>query len=729
MRLPFFRFSLSALLVLSGGGIQAVLAVPAMVEVFVSPKGADQNSGSSEAPFASLARARDAVRERDRNKGAVIQLLGGVYSLDSPFSLRTNDGGSDEAPIIYQATPGVSVRITGGIEFPLSHCLPVTDPEILGRLPETASGRVRQIDLRALGISHFDPPPLFGHGMGSLEKGTNYRKGATASELFCNGDPMTLARWPNEGYAKVGNVIEKGDIIRAWMDDAKGGKASEFAYVPPEERNNRPKGFTFTLEKERLTRWQTARDIMLFGYWFYNWSDQSVQVASMDSDSGVISSVQPSAYGIRTGQRFYAYNLLEELDTPGEWFLDRNTGLLYLYPPIDDPNARIEFSTLIEPLVSLEDASHVRFEGIDFSTTRGSAFRIQGGGCVEVRNCRIRNTGSVGIEIEGGRSHTVRNCEIYNTGAGGVSVTGGDISTLSPGGHAVENNLIRNFARLEKNYRPAIGLKGVGLRIAHNEIHDSAHAAIIFSGNNHLIEYNHIYDVCRESDDAAAIYSGRSWTSRGTIIRYNLLRDISGFKQGTHRVSGVYLDDGLSGTTVSANIFLNVAQGIFFNGGRDNIAESNLFIDNANMMRGTDLSNAFKTWAAGSWKTLNHGLAKQYLLSEVWNRAYPALATLTADEPQFPKNNIVKNNRRYRTPLVLGSDGPNYAKAGTADSNQKGIEDNFVRFGRVENNVEVMQSPGFYDRSIGRFQFASGWIEQSAASGLEQISVGDIGRK
>ena len=54
--------------------------------------------------------------------------------------------------------------------------------------------------------------------------------------------------------------------------------------------------------------------------------------------------------------------------------------------------------------------------------------------------------------------------------------------------------------------------------------------AIVFGGNEHLIEFNEIHDVCHESNDAGAIYGGRDWTMRGTVIRYNYFHDISGFE-------------------------------------------------------------------------------------------------------------------------------------------------------------------------------------------------------
>jgi hypothetical protein len=145
------------------------------------------------------------------------------------------------------------------------------------------------------------------------------------------------------------------------------------------------------------------------------------------------------------------------------------------------------------------------------------------------------------------------------------------------------------------------------------------------------------------------------------------------------------------------------------------------------MMRGTDMSISFTTWAAGSWLTLNEALKTAPLETDAWRQAYPSLATLAADEPQFPKYNTVRNNLRFNTPLLLGSDGKNFATNGVADSFQKGIQKNFIRFGTVENNPEIQVSPGRFDAVRGRFAFepASGVFQ--LMPGLKKIPVERIG--
>ena len=126
-------------------------------------------------------------------------------------------------------------------------------------------------------------------------------------------------------------------------------------------------------------------------------------------------------------------------------------------------------------------------------------------------------------------------------------------------------------------YHAAVLMNGVGNRVTHNLIHDAPHMAINFGGNDHLIEMNEIHDVCRESNDAGAIYGGRDWTMRGTKVRYNYFHHISGF-EGRSCV-GVYLDDQLSGIEIRGNLFYKVTRAAMIGGGRDCSIVNNVFVD------------------------------------------------------------------------------------------------------------------------------------------------------
>ena len=646
--------------------------------------------GSENLPFATVEEAQMKIREMKRQGlypavGITVELASGIYYRTNTWKFSKEDSGRWNAPVIYRAEAGGNVTFHGGRSFELSQFQPVSDPVILKRLPESSRASVVQLDLSAEGITDYGELPLFGHSMSSLIAKTKWRGGSQPPELFFNGEPMTLARWPNEGFARVGRIVETGDHVRMWMDDVETAKG----YVPESERHDPPVGFAFRLSDatERLKGWSQESDLRLLGYWFNNYSDQAVEVAGVDPDEGIIRSRQPSAYSIKENQRFFAYNALSELDVPGEWYLDRRTGVLYLYPTDTAPDSRIELSFMKHPLLQTEKSSFVHFEGLTFVATRSDGVIVSGGEGVVMDRCRVGNVGKSGVQMLGSH-HRFLNGEILQTGGAGITLSGGDTGLLVPSGNEVLNSHIHSFGRILKTYQPGVRSTGVGNRVAHCEINSAPHVAILIGGNSHLIELNYIHDVAQETDDMAAIYGGRSWFNQGTVIRHNLFHNITGYRNGTHRVSGIYLDDGYSGTSVLGNVFLNLTQGILFNGGRENRAEGNLFIDVENMMRATDMTDAYQTWAVGSYRTLNETLARSPYLTPLWKAHFPRLSGILEDEPNKPKYSVIRNNLRFNTPMIIGPTG---------------IHNSFIDVGWVENNPEIAQSPGSFDPQTHRF--------------------------
>ena len=614
------------------------LACPA-AQLYVSPGGSDANAGTRGSPFATLERARDEARRlrqdgKPPKDGLTIWLGGGEYLRTNAFELAAGDSGTPDAPIIWRARPGELVRLIGGRRL---HGLePVTNPGILDRLPEAAHAHVRQVNLRALGIND----------LGQMQsRGFSRPLTPAHCELFFAGRPMTLARWPNDTeWERIAGYPDSG----AGKDEHGGqiGKLEE--------------GFTYVGDRPR--RWRDTSDLWVHGYWSWDWANSYERVASIDLDRRLIKTAPPHGlYGFRQGQRFYFLNLLEELDQPGEWFFDRKTGVLYFWPPADNPgpsdvppglevrqssgaleqsppsrerqrngasqNApapEILLSLLAEPLLKLTDVSHISFRGLQLEATRGSAVQIRGGASNLIAGCLIRNIGNYGVTIEGGSGHGVLSCDIFDTGDGGVSLDGGDRQTLRPGGHFVENCHFARQGRWSKCYVPAVLMGGVGQRASHNLIHDHPHCTILFNGNDHLIEFNEIHHNALETGDVGAIYAGRDYTYRGNHIRYNFVHDTGGVGTGS---MGVYMDDCVSGTEIFGNVFYRVHRAAFLGGGRDHQVVNNIFVDCDYAVeldgRGLDPS---PVWRGMVDQIMRQSLAK--MPPGLYRERYPAIKTL-----------------------------------------------------------------------------------------------------
>ena len=592
------------------------------LEIHVSPRGNDAHDGSAGQPLATLEAARDAVR-RLRGKagilpgGIAVVVHGGDYPRHQAFELGPADSGTPEHPVVWRAAPGEAPRLLGGIL--VDGFVPVSDPAVLERLDAKARGQVLQVDLRAKGVEDF----------GTLRSRGFSRPTAPAhGELFYAGRPMTLARWPNEGqWEHIAGLPEK-----TASQDGHGGKIGELR-----------EGFYYAGDRPR--RWKDPADLWVHGYWAWDWANSYERVEKLDLDRRHIRTAAPHGlYGFRKGQRFYFLNVLEELDAPGEWFLDRSKGVLYFWPPGPLGGTEVLFSRLEQPLVRIAGASHVRLEGWTLEAGRASGIEIRGGSHVQIARCVLRNLGNWGVQIEGGTHHRITGCDVFDTGDGGVSLSGGDRQTLTPAGHAVEHCHFARQGRWSTCYVPAVLMRGVGLLARNNLIHDHPHCAILFGGNEHRIERNEIHHIALETGDVGAIYTGRDWTFRGNRIRHNYIHHTSGVGMGS---MGVYMDDCVSGTEVFGNVFYKVHWAMFIGGGRDHRVENNIFVDCDPAIRidgrGLDRSPV--------WHSMVYDYMKKQLAAvpqALYRQRYPAINDLDryyVGQPGVPpENNVVARN-------------------------------------------------------------------------------------
>ncbi len=598
----------------------------------VATDGDDKNSGSLKKPFASLVRGRDAVRNlkfRRIREPVTIVVHGGTYCLTNSFELTGKDSGTAKNPVTWQAAPGEEVRVAGGPTLPANAFSLVTNATTLTRLDSPSHGKVFQLNLRSFGVMEIPEFPQ------------NFRGVPAAPELFFQDQRMTLARWPNKGWATISKIIDSGSNPREG------------------DNSNRPGIFEYS--DARPDRWNAEQGVWLQGYWCYDWYEETIKVKSIDRDKNQITLATPALYSVKQGnpspRRFRALNLLEELDEPGEFYIDRVAGILYFWPPAELKEARVTLSILNAPLLVLTNVEHVTFRGFIFEASLANGIEISGGRSNRIESCVVRNTRELGIRVKGGEDHIIESCEIHDTGTGGLVLEGGDRKTLTPAHHAALNNHIHGFSRHQLTAAYGLVLGGVGNRAAHNVLHDAPHQAIFLNGNDHIFEFNVVSNVVMETDDAGALYKGRNPSCRGNIIRYNFWKDI-GNPMG-HGTAAIYFDDGDGGDLVFGNIFLragNPGAGsfgtIFSHGGHDIRAENNIFIDCPRAL------GSFP-WNDQLWKeTIDGGhdcFFQQKLLQEVditkppYTTRYPELVDFMNPQPDQPRNSFAKNNVLIRS--------------------------------------------------------------------------------
>lgn len=536
--------------------------------LYVAPDGDDAAPGTADRPLATLEGARDAVRRIKSASGLpqggiAVVIRGGVYPRTSTWELEEQDSGEEGRPVIYQAAEGEVPIFTGSVV--LRGFLPVQEPKILARLPESARDKVLRLDMAAAGVQD----------LGGIQKRGFGLAGYPANpwvDLYINGVPATLARWPNDGFVKT---------RRFSTPLGEAGRAS------PAE---------FEIDPEPAA-W-SADDLWLFGYWRYLWAGHTIRVDRIDPQTRRLRTAMPSNYGFAEDMPYYFFNALEAIDSPGEWYLDRATGTLYLYPPCDLSQAEVKFPVLSQSFVRMRNVAHVVLRGLTFEGGRAEGVVVEGGKNVLVAGCTLARLGTNGAVLLGGTGHGLLGCDLLTLGAGGVIARGGDIATLTPGGLFVENCHIQEFTRVDRNYAPAVNMDGVGNLIRHNLFHDSPHHGIRLGGFDHLVELNEVHSVVYESDDQSGIDMFGDPVIRGNVLRYNFWHHI-GSGHSVAGQAGIRLDDMISGVWIYGNVFYRAAGGQFgglqIHGGKDNVADNNLFI-------ACKQAVSFSPWGENRWR-------------------------------------------------------------------------------------------------------------------------------
>ena len=548
MRLP----AVIALLVPS-----AVSAAPEGKEVvlYVSPSGNDGNGGNREHPFATLEKARDAVRSirsgpGGREKDVTVRLRGGTYILARPFVLGVEDGGTPGHSVTYAAEEGEMPVLSGGMLI-----RPWKETELDGRPVWKAT-----------------LPP------GGAE-------GAAVHELWVNGLRMVHSRYPRKGYLGV-EYVPGVTAKTGWLEGETAFCAAR-PDIPPGERFG-------GAEAVVMNRWVESR----------------LPVAGFEPDSSLFRFGRKSMFRLEKGDPFYIVNVRSALREPGDWYADSDGGAIYYVPRKGETTGSI---TSIIPRI----ASILRIEGIPDSgrfvsrvTFRGIAFShagwyfppvetgrpVEPGGFPQAatgvpasvvargarsctfEGCTFSHMGTYGIELgEGCRENVIRRCDLFDLGAGGVRIGETVIrekEDLRTAGNTVVDCRIYDGGRI---FHSAVGVwigqSGMN-RIIHNQIHDFYYTGISLGwtwgygpalAQGNIIAMNHVHHIGVLSDGDGPILSdmGGIYTlgnQEGSVIRNNIFHDIAASRYGGW---GIYFDEGTTHIAAEGNLVYRTTHGGF----------------------------------------------------------------------------------------------------------------------------------------------------------------------
>lgn len=533
--------------------ILVALAVPAASRAaspptfHVAPDGNDAWSGvraegnGPDGPLASLAAARDAARKVGPGAARRIVLASGTYLLEQTVRLDARDAG-----LAIEAAPGATPVLVGG---------------------RRVTGWKRE-----------------GDGLWSAEAPEAARGEWDFRMLAVDGRLCPRARMPRQG-----RFAHLSEFKVPWMSTTGGGWKRK---PTPEELT------TLRYRPGDLGDWFEPKNAEVTVY--HMWDESMAGVKAIDRQAHTLTFTNPlghppGAYGV---QEYVVWNCRAGLHEPGWWCLDRAAGRV-VYRPLDGQEMEKAevFAPTVETVIEIAGSKDKRLADV---TLRGLTVMVAGTplaaggfgagryrGAVnlwQAERCRIQRVtvtaaGGHGINASATRDLVVERCHVHHTGAGGLYVRGD--------GAVVQDNLVHDIGLA---FPSGIGIHGGGKagRVVHNTVHDTPYSAVNYSGEDVIIEANHIWRAMLVLHDGAGIYS---FAPKRLVMRGNFIHDIP--DTGGYGSSAYYLDERAENCTVERNLSVRVQRPSHNHMAKHNTIRENVFIADGPMRLTFARSEAF----------------------------------------------------------------------------------------------------------------------------------------
>ena len=293
---------------------------------YVATDGSDADPGTLTEPFATLEKARDIIRALPRPLpagGVTVFVRGGTYRRTSTFALTSSDSGTEAAPVFYKAYTGETPRFTSGSPIPAS-AFGALDPAMQSRVATGVTvSNIRQLDLAAFSFANDGPFPVrFNQNRLRNPYYAYAAPDGEIFELFFNGARAPLSRYPNDNLAdRFATPCLKMDGVTQKYATTLDGQAigGQFKYK--------------TTDAARIQKWTTAANegsLWLQGFYRVPWEEYGMKVKSIDTTARTFTMANGASMSLGYGNKYSAYegsktepywalNLLEEIDQPGEW--------------------------------------------------------------------------------------------------------------------------------------------------------------------------------------------------------------------------------------------------------------------------------------------------------------------------------------------------------------------------------------------------------------------------
>lgn len=688
-------------------------------KIFVSTVGDDSGDGSEEEPLRTLEKAIDVANEMREDSDKLIEILlrEGTYSVTNTIKIINSQ--KDDPLLKISAYQDEKVTINAGVDIPLS-AMNIADSNFTNAIIDKPNaGSVLQYNLKDAQIEDLGEISLRGHLISDEKE--------AQAELSLNGEVQKLAGWPNGEYTGLIKPTDSNEYGKR----TKSGIAN---------------GCSFQVNYDRPSQWSKPEQAWLSGTIGPNYEFDYYPVSRFDSEEKRVYLSRGALEKYYTEPYYRFENVPEELDEPGEYYIDRQSGMLYFYPPEDAPKDSVLTITMSTPTLDvsgkapnsmfrIENSKNIVFENLIFKGGRGSAITGKNNSNIQFINCEINSFGENGIRFDASTDIKISDCKIHDVGQDGILfVSCGNYKTLSPSNIVVSNNDIYNFARLERSYKTGIdfGYRCVGATAANNHIHNGPHAGMIFYGVNNDIYGNEFDNLVTEFSDMDALYCNNSnypW-ERGNKIHNNYFHDIGkSSMNGRHQINvrAIRTDNRGCGLNIYENLFYNIGDGGNGNGnngigaitaeGTRNRIFNNLFVDCNEAYFNTLQYKEIETADDGTLypdtiinssgvevaNTINGAkvadLKKQmenYL--PVYGKQFPELYNYFYEHPNMSKTNEFKNNMIINIAIPLSNFN------GT--QNEEGFRGSQMLTAASGNYVST-SDPGFVSYDNGNLELSS----------------------
>lgn len=569
-------------------------------------KSADSNAAVIEANGnfeKALAEAEKLLKTRD----VIIELRDYTYTSNSPFTVKN----SGEHRLTIRGNKDNHATVTGGIHLTEKQFKQVPDSAaVKKRFPQVSADKILMCNLKDLGIEDLGKIVPQGH---------TFEIKPSEVTLYAGGQAQTMARYPNSGYVYTGELLNSG-----FGNPSSGQTENEFRYTDM-----------------RVENWQIDENTWMFGYWNNEYTNSQAKIRRVDKNNKSII-IQGAVRGSMTGANrpYYYFNILEELDLPGEYYIDFNTSVLYYYPTEGFAENGVDLSVKKNTLLELDKAKNVVIENVDFEYCRDIAVMERNCNNVLIKDCAFTGIGTYAVLQTSCNASGLYGCDINQTGAHSVMLEGGNLYTLTKSDNYVINTRIRQNGTRRRTYSGAILSRGCGNYIYRNSFRDSEHMGVYLFGAQHEIAYNNFSNMCNMSGDAGCIYMAGCWYTADTRTIANYFEDMSPHPE-VHAGgnTAVYYDNSTSHSTTYGNIMNDTVMAVMSNCGRYNRIYGNTF-------------NAMKTSAGSIGAALNAGFTSDYntlrmipYAGDIWKEQIPEISQLAYNyNPKKPIGTEVHNN-------------------------------------------------------------------------------------